>query len=224
MRLLVTLPVAPDMYLVTACTLLAGERDLMNSTRSIYLTLGGLLLAGRVTLGTSGCATGTSSLDSPVASGVEVDAVTVGGMTPGGTTILAMASTGSSVFSIGRNGTDLRFAASFDGRDPDENWEALGVPVDVVSDGFTIVNPGNSPDAAPGGVAHVAGQAGTDIVSLEIITDDGSTVSASIADGFYVAAWEGADFSDRDTLDQTFVLTRADGSSTTISYLEMTEG
>jgi hypothetical protein len=195
----------------------------MNSTRSIYLTLGGLVLAGGVLLGTTGCATGTNFV-SPSSKSVDANGVTVGTTTPGGTAILAMASTGSSVFLIGQNGTDIRFGASFDGSDPDENWETFGVPADVAPDGFTIVNPGNSPDAAPGGVAHVGGQVGADVVSLDIITDDGSTVPASITDGFYVAAWEGADFWDRDTLGAKFVLTLADGSSTTISYLDMTEG
>ena len=196
----------------------------MNSTRRIHLTTGGLVLAGGMLLGTTACASGASDLGSSLRESVEVDAVTVGTTTSGGTTILAMASVGSSVFSIGQSNTDIRFGATFDGSDPDENWETFGNPVDVASDDFTVVNPGNSPDAAPGGIAHVGGQVGTDVASLDIIVDDGSTVSASITDGFYVAAWLGSDFSDRDTLDAKFVLTLVDGSSSTVGYLELSEG
>lgn len=196
----------------------------MNSTRRIHLTTGGLVLAGGMLLGTTACASGASDLGSSLRESVEVDAVTVGTTTSGGTTILAMASVGSSVFSIGQSNTDIRFGATFDGSDPDENWETFGNPVDVASDDFTVVNPGNSPDAAPGGIAHVGGQVGTDVASLDIIVDDGSTVSALITDGFYVAAWLGSDFSDRDTLDAKFVLTLVDGSSSTVGYLELSEG
>ena len=196
----------------------------MNRTPRIRFALGGILLAGGILLGTTGCATGPATSPAPAAEGTDTaDAVAVGAITNGGTTILASASVGTTTYTLGQNGTDIRFGASFDGSDPDQNWETFGETADVAANGFTMVNPGNSPDAAPGGLAHVTGQVGADVASLDIITDDGSTAAASMSGGYYVAAWEGMDFWDRDTLDAQFVLTLSDGSSTTVSYREMSQ-
>ena len=196
----------------------------MISTRRIQLAWGSLLLVSGILAGTTGCATGTAGPVTPADGSVAgtVDTV-VGGTTPDGTTILASATVGTSTFALGQRGADIRYAASFDGSDPDQNWETFGAPVELAPDDFTMVNPGNSPSAAPGGLAHVTGQVGSGVTALDVITDDGSTVGASMSGGYYVAAWEGMDFWDQDTLDAAFVLTLADGSSKTIGFREMSK-
>ena len=193
----------------------------MISTRTIRLALGSVLLVGGILAGTTGCATDTAGVASTGAEASGSVETAVGSLTPGGTTILASASVGTTTFSLGQRGGDIRYGASFDGSDPDLNWETFGAPVEVAPGDFTMVNPGNSPSAAPGGLAHVTGQVGSAVTALDVITDDGATVRASMSGGFYVAAWEGMDFWDQDTLDAKFVLTLADGSSKTISYREM---
>lgn len=43
-----------------------------------------------------------------------------------------------------------------------------------------------------------------------------------ITDGYYVAAWEGRDFDGPDTLGTAFILHLSDGSTSEVTYLEVT--
>jgi len=150
-------------------------------------------------------------------------AIRAGSTTQAGVRILANATIGTAQFLLGQNGDDIRFGASFDGSDPDENWSTFGDPQAVADDDFTLVNVMNFPSAIPGGAATVAGQVGGAVTGLSILTDAGETVEAEVVDGYYVAAWEGMDFWDGDTLDAVFMLHLADGSTRSVSFLEMTE-
>jgi hypothetical protein len=150
-------------------------------------------------------------------------AIRAGSTTQAGVRILANATVGTAQFLLGQNGDDIRFGASFDGSDPDENWSTFGDAQTVADDDITLVNVMNFPSAIPGGAATVAGQVGSAVTGLSIRTDAGGTVEAEVVDGYYVAAWEGMDFWDRDTLDAVFTLHLADGSMRTVSYWEMTE-
>lgn len=147
-------------------------------------------------------------------------AVLVGSTTQAGVRILAMVTAGDARFLLGERGGDVRFGASFDGSDPDDSWETFGTPEVVAEDGFTLVNPGNFPDAAPNGIATVTGQVGDSVMGVDIRTHAGALVTATLADGFYIAAWEGRDFDGPDTLDAEFILHLADGSTRTIPYAD----
>lgn len=180
-----------------------------------------LALAGGLLLGMSGCAPSPTS--SPHKESGASSVVSVGSTTDDGTTVLAASSVGDNLFMLGRQGSAIRFGASFHGSDPSQNWETFGDPVAVPDGEITAANPGNFPDAAPGGLATVTGQLGSDVTALEIVTHAGDTVEASVSSGYYIAAWEGRDFDDRDTLDATFVLHLADGSTSTMSYADATK-
>jgi hypothetical protein len=142
----------------------------------------------------------------------------VGTVTDNGTTILARTSVGSAVFLLGQRGTNLRFGASFDGSDPGDNWETFGDRRGIAADTISLVGPGNFPDAGQEGIATVTGQVGGDVAGIDIHTHAGRTVTAVISDGYWIAVWEGQDFSDRDTLDVTFTLHLANGLTETVSY------
>jgi len=150
-------------------------------------------------------------------------AIRAGSTTQAGVRILANATIGTAQFLLGQNGDDIRFGASIDGSDPDENWSTFGEPQTVADNDFTLVNVMSFPSAIPGGAATVAGQVGSAVTGLSIRTDAGDTVEAEIVDGYYVAAWEGMDFWDRDTLDAVFTLQLADGSTRTVSFREMSK-
>ncbi|MCS5719324.1 hypothetical protein N1027_14395 [Herbiconiux sp. CPCC 205763] len=193
----------------------------MHSLRHALLPAAALTLTGGLLFGITGCApTPTSAPPRPSAMS---SIITVGSTTDDGTIILATTSVGDNTFVLGQNGSAIRFGASFHGTDPNQNWETFGDPVAVAADDLTVVNPGNFPDAAPGGLATVTGQLGSDVTALDIVTHAGDTVEASVSSGYYVAAWEGRDFDDRDTLDATFVLHLVDGSTSTVSYADATE-
>jgi hypothetical protein len=147
-------------------------------------------------------------------------AVLVGSTTDAGVRILADTTVGSAQFLLGERGGDIRFGASFAGSDPDDSWETFGPTQAVADDGFTVVNPGNFPDAAPNGIATVTGQVGADVVGLDIRTHTGDIVGATLVDGFYIAAWNGHDFDGPDTPDAEFILHLAGGSTRTIPYAE----
>ena len=195
----------------------------VNARSAAPVSVAGLLLAGGLLLGVVGCSPQGAAPD-PAQTAAVATSLRAGSTTDDGTTVLGSTSVGDSVFVLGQRGSDIRFGASFDGSDPDQNWETFGSPAEVAADGLTVVNPGNFPDAAPGGLATVTGQVGTDVVGLDIVTHAGDTVAASVGGGYYLAAWEGRDFDDRDTLDARFVMHLADGSSRTVGYHEATEG
>jgi hypothetical protein len=189
--------------------------------RSTTTALAGIALSATLVLGVSACSAGTTSGSPSSASGeTTADIALVGSTTDDGTTVLAATAVGDSVFVLGQNGSDIRFGSALNGSDLSENWMTFGEPVDVATDGFTVVNPSNFPDAAPGGIAAVSGQIGADVTDLEITTHTGDTVPVSVVGGYFVAAWEGRDFDDRDTLDAQFVLHLADGSTRTVAYLD----
>jgi hypothetical protein len=148
-------------------------------------------------------------------------AVLAGSTTDDGVRILANTTVGGAQFLLGKRDDDIRFGASFDGSDPDDSWMTFG-PLEVVADdGFTLVNPGNFPDAAPNGIATVTGQFGDSVTGLDIRTHAGNVVTATLVDGFYIAAWEGRDFDGPDTLDAEFIVHLADGSTRTIPYAQV---
>lgn len=192
----------------------------MFATRRYTTAFAGMLLAGTLGLGLSACSTGTTTAPSSTSSSslTESGVALVGSTTDDGTTVLAATVVGDNVFVLGQNGSDIRFGASLDGSDPGQNWETFGESVPVAADGLTVVNPGNFPDAAPGGLATVTGQVGSDVVDLDITTHAGDTVPVTTVGGYYAAAWEGRDFGDRDTLDARFVLHLADGSTRTVDF------
>ena len=141
--------------------------------------------------------------------------LTVGNRTKDGTTVLARTDVGDALFLLGQRGDEIRFAASFDGSDPGENWERVTAKP-VAADDVTVLSAGNSADR----YATLVGQVGPDVRSVDVRTHDGRTVPASISNGYYIAAWEGPDFADRDHLDQTVTVHLRDGRTTTASYLQ----
>jgi hypothetical protein len=98
------------------------------------------------------------------------------------------------------------------------------VPPPIENDDSALTIALSYPSAIPGGAATIAGQFGSDVTGLSVHTEDGQTVSATIFDGFNVAAWEGMDFSDVDTLGASFTVHLADGRTRTVSYPNLPEG
>ncbi|MWV48860.1 hypothetical protein GRS96_06160 [Rathayibacter sp. VKM Ac-2803] len=191
----------------------------MTRQHRLTVSLAALALAGGLALATTGCSTGGAAQQSPAA----VSAVAVGSVTTDGTTILAETSLGDDVFVLGQHGTEIRSAASFDGGDTDLNWESFGEPAAVDAAAFTVVNPGNFPDAAPGGIATVTGQVGSEVTGIDVVTGDGPTVAATVQDGYWIAAWEGGDFDGGSTPDPSFVAHLVDGSATTVTFADATK-
>ncbi|CAL9474582.1 hypothetical protein SUDANB121_02922 [Nocardiopsis dassonvillei] len=176
-----------------------------------------LALAGAFVFGLTACAVGGTS--SPQA---EATAVQVGSTTQDGTDVLATTSVGDHVFVLGRNGDDHRFSASLNGADPGESWEDFDGTLEPGPDGIAVSGAGNFPDAAPGGVAMVHGSVGEDVTGVEVRTNGGESVTAEVADGYFIAAWEGDDFYDRDTLGAVFVLRSQGGGTSEVAYLDVT--
>jgi hypothetical protein len=195
----------------------------MNRQHPRISVFAAIALAGGLALATTGCSTEAAPQSAPTAAAA-VQAVTVGSITTDGTTILASATVGDDVFLLGRNGSEIRSAASFDGSDPDLNWMTFGEPASVDSNAFTVVNPTNFPDAAPEGIANVTGQVGSDVTGIDVVTGDGATVAASVKDGYWIAAWEGGDFAGGDTPDPSFTAHLADGTTTTVTFANATNG
>ncbi|QHC58852.1 hypothetical protein [Rathayibacter sp. VKM Ac-2760] len=182
-----------------------------------------LALAGGLALASTGCSSQGAPQTVPATAPATVSAVSVGSVTTDGTTILALTTLGDDVFVLGQRGDEIRSAASFDGGDPDLNWESFGAPAAVDAAAFTVVNPGNFPDAAPGGIATVTGRAGSDITGIDVETGAGATVAATLQDGYWIAAWEGGDFDGGDTPDPSFTAHLADGGTTTVSFADATK-
>ncbi|NQX18090.1 hypothetical protein [Rathayibacter sp. VKM Ac-2857] len=178
----------------------------------------GLLLAGAAVLVpvlTSGPPVSTPA---PTSSVGAPNALLAGSVTPGGVTILAQTSVGTAQFLLGRLGDDIRFGASFDGSDPDDNWETFGSPAPVAADAVTIANPGNFPDAAPGGIATITGQVGAGVAAVVFHTFDGETVSAALSNGYYIAAWTGPDFSGPEIPNPEITVRYTDGTSADVPW------
>jgi hypothetical protein len=195
----------------------------MNRQHPRISVFAAIALAGGLALATTGCSTEAAPQSAPAAPAA-VDAVTVGSITTDGTTILAATTLGDDVFVLGQNGSEIRSAASFDGSSAELNWQTFGEPATVDADAFTVVNPSNFTDAAPEGIANVTGQVGSDVTGIDIATGDGATVPATVKDGYWIAAWEGGDFAGGDTPDPSFTAHLADGTTTTVSYADATNG
>ncbi|QHC58854.1 hypothetical protein [Rathayibacter sp. VKM Ac-2760] len=183
----------------------------------------GILLAGAAVLVPvliSGAPGSTPAVSTPAASsGVGApNALLAGSVTPGGVTILAQISVGTAQFLLGRLGDDIRFGASFDGSDPDDNWETFGDPAPVPAGTVTIANPGNFPDAAPGGIATVTGQAGSDVAGITFHPASGASVAAALSNGYYIAAWIGQEFSGPGLADPGVTVRYTDGSSEDVPF------
>jgi len=190
----------------------------MQIMRTPLLAVSGIVLAGGLALGLAGCGTEAVSPRGTAASQGAVHVLAAGNVTNDDTTILARADVGSAVFLLGQRGDEIRFAASFDGSNPNSAWERITTKP-VAADDITVLSAGNSADR----YATVVGQVGADVQGIDVRTHDGRTVSASISNGYYIAAWEGSDFTDRDHLDQTVTVHLLDGSTKTATYLQSTE-
>lgn len=184
-----------------------------------------LALAGALTFGLTACAVGGTPFPQLGGSaGAGTTAIQVGSTTQDGTDVLATTSVGDHVFVLGRNGDDYRFSASLNGGDPGDGWEAFDGTLVPAPDGIAVSGAANFPDAAPGGIATVHGSVGEEITGVEIRTNAGEDVTAEVAHGYFIAAWEGDDFYDRDTMGAVFVLRSQDGGTSEIGYLDVTEG
>ena len=189
----------------------------MQIMRTPLVAVSGVVLAGGLALGLTGCGTETAIDKGAAATQSGAHVLAAGNVTKDATTVLARADVGSAVFLLGQRGDEIRFAASFDGSDPGENWERVTTKP-VAADGLTVLSAGNSADR----YATLVGQVGADVQGVDVRTHDGRTVPASVSGGYYIAAWEGADFGDRDHLDQTVTVHLRDGRSTTTAYLKIT--
>lgn len=151
--------------------------------------------------------TATSTAGAPTA-------LLAGSVTRGGVTILAETTVGTSQFLLGQLGDDTRFGASFNGSDPDDNWETFGAAPPATEDAVTVASASNFPDAAPGGIATLTGRVGLQVTGLTVTTRDSGTVAAEISDGYFIAAWIGPEFSGPGFTDPQVTTTSIDGSST----------
>lgn len=156
----------------------------------------------------------------PGGSTEQVEVITVGSVTDIGVLIIANVTVGDTQFLLGRMGDDHRFSVSFNGSDPDDSWERFEGSVPAPDDGLLLAGAGNFPDAAEDGLAHVYGPVGADVSALSVVTQSGERVPATISNGWFIAAWEGRDFYDAETLGSRFVLTLRDGTTRTVDYLD----
>ena len=125
----------------------------------------GLLLVGAAVLAPVLTATPppTAPLATSTADAGAPTALLAGSVTRGGVTILAETTVGPSQFLLGQRGKDTRFGASFDGSDPDDNWESVGAAEPTTDHAVTVSSAYSFPDAAPGGVATIIGQVGPQV-------------------------------------------------------------
>ncbi|MDP4333587.1 hypothetical protein Q7F20_09405 [Curtobacterium sp. A7_M15] len=193
----------------------------MQFPRKPLLTVSGILLAGGLAFGLTACSTDSTTTGAGDAASTSVQGatktLTVGSLTEDGTTVLASTKVGDAVFALGKNAGQIRATTSIGGTVA--GWETFGEPAEVRSDDFTVVNPSNTAER----FASVSGQVGADVRGVDYTTHDGETVTASVSSGYYIAAWEGEDFSDRESLDGSFTLHLADGTTKTVTYLEKTD-
>lgn len=186
----------------------------------------GLLLVGAAVLvpvltGTPSVAPPTAT---PTAEPAAPTALLAGSVTPRGVTILAETTVGTSQFLLGRLGDVIRFGASFDGSDPDDNWETFGGPLPATDDAVTLSSAGSFPDAAPGGIATVSGRVGPRVAQLTFTTSESGTVTAEVSDGCYIAAWTGPEFSGPGITGPEVTVTYTDGSSRSLPFSELMPG
>jgi hypothetical protein len=153
------------------------------------------------------------------------DAITVGTTTPSGRTILAEASVGTTQILLGTKDGTVYSGASFDGSDPDANWSSITGIASPRPDGATVLTAGNSSGRDADGVAYMGGRIGADVSAVTVTTDAGQEIEASVNldAGCYLAAWDGDDFTDRSTLGAVLTLHMRDGTTSEVSYLDMTE-
>lgn len=149
-------------------------------------------------------------------------ALLAGNTTKAGMRIVAVSTTGTTQFLLGtRDGTAFT-GASFDGSDPDLNWSSeplRGAP----PSGVALLTVGHFGEEGPGGIGYVGGRAGSDVTGITITTDAGEKIDVTVEDGWFLASWEGNDFAAAESLGASFELHLVDGSTTTTSYLELTD-
>ncbi|MDQ0744445.1 hypothetical protein QFZ62_001753 [Clavibacter sp. B3I6] len=200
----------------------------MTRTRTLRTSLLGTVIASGIALGVTACSTPglAPALGSATAGAPAV--MTVGDVTPGGTTVLALTSLDDAVFFLGLegDGTSVRSVATFRGSDPDENWERVDAVGSPDPDAVTVTGAGYWPDAATEPLSTIHGQVGSAVVAVDVVAQDGEIVAADVGDGRYVAAWRGADLSyeERPADAVTLVAHLEDGSTTRAPYLELTAG
>jgi hypothetical protein len=148
-------------------------------------------------------------------------ALLAGSVTRGGVTILAETTVGTAQFLLGQLGDDTRFGASFNGSDPDDNWETVGVAEPTTDRAVTLSSAYSFPDAAPGGVATLIGRVGPLVTGLTFATRESGTVTAEVSNGYFIAAWTGPEFSGPGIDGPGITVTYADGSSESLSYSEL---
>jgi hypothetical protein len=186
----------------------------------------GLLLIGAAVLvpvitatppPTAPMATSTADTEIPTA-------LLAGSVTRAGVTILAETTVGTSQFLLGQLGDDTRFGASFDGSNPDDNWETFGAAKPTTDRGVTLSGALNFPDAAPGGVATITGQVGPQVTGLAVTTSDSGTVAAELSNGYFIAAWIGPEFSGPGVAGPGITVTYSNGSTASMPYSDLLPG
>ena len=163
----------------------------------------------------------TAPIATSTTGNVAPTALLAGSVTRAGVTILAETTVGTSQFLLGQHGDDTRFGASFDGSNPDDNWETFGAARPTSDRAVTISSPINFPEAAPGGIATITGRVGPQVTDLTITTRASGTVTAKLSNGYYIAAWIGPEFSGQGIADPGITVTYTDGSSESLSYAEL---
>lgn len=178
-------------------------------------------LVGTLGLGLAGCSTPKEA-----ASGAEIsaaassqssatNAVTVGSVVDK-STVLAQTSVGTMQYVIAEEGDVVRIGQI----DTSEGTELLGwmsYSEKAAAEDSIVVSNGNSPEYGENGLADASGRVGSRVTGVDVVTSSGETVKAVIANGWFVAAWEGSDFTNEETMNQQYVIHLADGSSKTLS-------
>ncbi len=150
-------------------------------------------------------------------------ALRAGNTTQAGMRIVAVSTTGATRFLLGTRDGTAYTGASIDGSDPDLNWSSAPLVGAPPSDGLSLLTAQHLGEEAPGGVAYVGGRVGADVRGISVTTDAGEEIDVAMHDGWFLASWEGDDFAGASSLGATFELHLGDGSTTTTSYLELTE-
>ncbi len=184
-----------------------------------------IVIATGLVLGITACAS-PGQFMSAAQGHQDATAISVGDETSDGTVVLVSAAVEDTVFFIGTSadGSTARAAASLAGSEPGENWEAIETRADVAPGDVTVDGAMHVGDAGPGERATINGQVGADVTRLDVVTQEGETVTADVAGGRWIAAWRGSDFTGADQLGAMLVVPLSDGSTTTVSYLDETAG
>jgi hypothetical protein len=179
-----------------------------------HTVLAAIVLAGGLAAGLTACSTGGDTATGSSASSASGRAITVGAVVDDDSRVLAQTAVGDTQFVIAERDGQVRIGQATNGRM--DGWSAFDDKTPAADS--IVMSAGNSPDAGRDGIADTSGRIGADVVGLDVVTHDGDTVHAVVANGWFVAAWAGRDFQDRSQFGQTYVLHLADGSTKRIAY------